>query len=152
MSELTQTNPTRQLEEDEIDLRELWQTIKANKKFIATFTFIVTLLTLVYTLQLPNTYQASAVLMPAQQNNSALSSLSGLAAMAGVSVGSSASMTPDQAFEVLLDNDAFMRQFIEDHKLAEYYYDVNKDKNYYFALGFSELYMFLHHHKQLTKE
>jgi uncharacterized protein involved in exopolysaccharide biosynthesis len=45
------------IEEDEIDLRELFAIIAKHKKFIAVFVFIVTLLTIIYVLAKPNEYK-----------------------------------------------------------------------------------------------
>ncbi len=50
------------IEEDEIDLRELFQTIWKYKKFIIVFTFVVTLLAGVYAFVKPNIYQVDSIL------------------------------------------------------------------------------------------
>ena len=46
------------IEEDEIDLRELWQTILKGKKIIAIITTVIVILTLIYALKLPNVYKS----------------------------------------------------------------------------------------------
>ena len=92
------------VEEDEIDLRELWQTIKEGKRTIFFIMFVVVAHTFVYVLKMPNSYKSEAVLMPSSQSSGpSLGGLGGLAAMAGVSIGGG-SMTPDIAFQSLLNN------------------------------------------------
>jgi uncharacterized protein involved in exopolysaccharide biosynthesis len=134
---------TRQecIEEDEIDLRELWQTILRGKKIIAIVTITIVALTLIYALKLPNVYKSEAILIPtAEEGGSSLGGLGGLAAMAGVSIGSGGSMTPDVAFNTLLNDYEFMRKFVIKNKIVQYYKDENVDKNYVFALGFRGVY------------
>ena len=129
------------IEEDEIDLRELWQTVKKGKKIIATVVVFVVTLTLVYALSIPNAYTSKSVLIPASENSGpSLGGLGGLAAMAGISIGGGGSMTPDVAFNSLLNNYAFMKEFVVNNKILEYYSDENVDKNYVFALGYRGLY------------
>lgn len=137
----TQNKEHNYIEEDEIDLRELFSTIVAGKKIIFSITLFVVSLTLVYALKLPNTYTSSAVLIPTESDkSSSLGGLGGLAAMAGVSIGGSSSMTPDVAFNSLLNNNEFMQEFIANNGILEYYNRVDFDKGYVFALGFRGIY------------
>jgi len=142
------------VEEDEIDLRELWQSIKEGKKTIFITMFVVVTLTFVYVLKMPNSYKSEAVLMPTSQGSGpSLGGLGGLAAMAGVSIGGG-SMTPDIAFQSLLNNYSFMKNFVEKNHIYEYYNRDDADKNYVFALGFRGLYDLFHGSKEkdvLTK-
>jgi len=135
------------IEEDEIDLRELWETIKGGKKIIALIMTVIVSITFVYVLSIPNSYKSKAVLIPAESDNQP-GQLAGLAAMAGISLGSS-SMTPDVAFSSLLENYEFMKKFIVKNNILEYYTKDDFDKNYVFALGFRGLYEFF---KSDTKE
>ena len=128
------------IEEDEIDLRELWQTILKGKKIIAIITTVVVIFTLVYALKLPNVYKSQTVLIPTESKAGGLGGLGGLAAMAGISIGGGGSMTPDVAFNSLLDNYDFMKKFVIKNKFDVYYEDVDRDKNYVFALGFRGVY------------
>ena len=128
------------LEEDEIDLRELFKVIVDGKKIILLITAVVVALSFVYVLKLPNSYQSSAILIPSEgDKSSGLGGLGGLAAMAGISVGGS-SMTPDVAFNSLLQNYDFMKEFIVKNKIFEHYSREDADKNYVFALGFRGIY------------
>ncbi|NPA58953.1 MAG: hypothetical protein GXO30_00590 [Epsilonproteobacteria bacterium] len=138
MSQLNQANT---MEEDEIDLKELWKTIKGGKKVIFITMFVIVTMTLVYALSIPNIYKSKAVLIPKAEKSSGLGGLGGLAAMAGISVGGG-SMTPDIAFNSLLKNYEFMKKFIVKNKIYEHYTDENVDKNYVFALGFRDIYEF----------
>jgi uncharacterized protein involved in exopolysaccharide biosynthesis len=139
MSELNQMN-NNCIEEDEIDLRELWQTILRGWKTIALITVVVVSMTLIYALKLPNVYKSEAILIPTEKSSGGLGGLGGLAAMAGVSIGGGGSMTPDVAFNTLLNDYDFMKNFVIKNKILEYYNDENIDKNYVFALGFRGIY------------
>jgi LPS O-antigen subunit length determinant protein (WzzB/FepE family) len=142
------------IEEDEIDLRELWQTIKEGKKIIFTTVFIIVSLTFVYVLSVPNSYKTEAILIPSSQDGgmaSKLGGLGGLAAMAGVNLGT-ASMTPDVAFQSLLNNYGFMKKFVEDNGIYEYYSRENFDENYVFAFNFRTLYDLLHSKRDSDEE
>lgn len=137
----TQSNEQNFIEEDEIDLRELWQTILKGKKIIALITTVVVIFTLVYALKLPNVYKSESVLIPTESGGTGgLGGFGGLAAMAGISIGGGGSMTPDVAFNSLLNNYEFMKTFVVNNKFDEYYLAENRDKNYVFALGFRGFY------------
>ncbi|MBD3825155.1 MAG: hypothetical protein IE916_11715 [Epsilonproteobacteria bacterium] len=139
MSTLAQNEQQNFIQEDEIDLRELWQTIKDGKRTVFLTTAIIVFFTLIFALRTPNTYSAQAVLVPTEIDKGTLSSLGSLAAMAGVNIGGSA-MTPDVAFQSLLDNYEFMHSFVLRHKIDEYYFDDNLSQRFVFALGFDGLY------------
>uniref|UniRef100_UPI00261FA422 GumC family protein n=1 Tax=Sulfurihydrogenibium sp. TaxID=2053621 RepID=UPI00261FA422 len=70
--------------EDEIDLFQLWDTIWSNRKFIAAFTGIITVLAAVISFVLPKTYTSEAVLLPVGGDSK--SGLSSIAAMAGLPI------------------------------------------------------------------
>jgi len=142
MSQVTEQN-THSIEEDEIDLRELWQSIKDGRRVIYILTAFIVTLTLIYALKQPNVYQSEIILVPTQSESSlgGLGGLSGLAAMAGVSIGGGA-MTPDVAFDALLKNYDFMKNFVVKHDIVAHYEDANLDQNYVFALGFRGIYDF----------
>jgi len=133
------------IEEDEIDLRELWQTILNGKKIIAVVTSVIVSLTLIYALSTPNSYKSETILMPLTEDSGvSLGGLGGLAAMAGVSLGGGGSMTPDVAFTTLLNDYDFMKNFIIKNKIVEHYDNPIADENYVFALGFRGLYDIFH--------
>jgi len=137
MNEHTNNN---YIEEDEIDLRELWQTILKGKYTIALITIVIVFFTLIYALKIPNVYTSKAILIPTESESGGLGGLGGLAAMAGISVGGGGSMTPDTAFNSLLNDYTFMKSFVIKNEIYDYYTNEEVDKNYVFALGFSGLY------------
>ena len=128
------------IEEDEIDLRELFKTVLKGKKIIALIALVVVAFSFVYVLKLPNVYKSQAVLIPSETQSSGLGGLGGLAAMAGISVGGGGSMTPDVAFNALLNNYDFMKAFVLKNNIADFYSSSDFDKNYVFALGYRGIY------------
>jgi len=129
------------IEEDEIDLKELWQTILKGKKIILLITTIVTTITLIYTLKLPNIYKSEAVLTPSKSSGSSMGSLGGLASLAGINIGGGGnSMGPETAFNSLLNNYEFMKKFVVKNRVIEHYEQKDLDKNYVFALGYRGIY------------
>jgi len=131
------------IEEDEIDFRELFVTIWSHKIFIAVFTFIVSSMTILYTLSKPNVYTVSSSLIPVEASKGpSLGGLGGLAALAGVSVGGGG-VTPAIAFNTLLDDQGTMRKFIAKNNLENTLLE-DHSKNYYFALGYRGIYDLLH--------
>ena len=70
--------------EDEIDLFQLWDTIWSNRKFIAGFTGLITVLAAILSFTIPKTYTSEAVLVPV--SGSSKSGLSSIAAMAGLPI------------------------------------------------------------------
>ncbi|WP_457640405.1 GumC family protein [Persephonella sp.] len=75
-------------EEDEIDLYELWLTIKKRKKLIIGLFLFITISTAIISFILTPVYRSEASVIPVSAASSPLGELAGLAAMAGFSVGS----------------------------------------------------------------
>ena len=101
------------IEEDEIDLKELFSTIWRYKIFIAIFVTIVTVLSIIWALSKPNEYKVYTLLAPQEQSKGVnLGGLGALASMAGVNIGGGSGITPDIAFSNLLSDYAFMKKFI----------------------------------------
>jgi uncharacterized protein involved in exopolysaccharide biosynthesis len=129
------------LEEDEIDLRELASTIWKYRLKIAIFTAVITMLTILYTLSLPNEYESKALLIPQEQGKmSAGGGLTTLAGLAGVELGSGDAPKPEDSYKALLENYTFMRSFIIKNGIHKRLLASNSDANYRFALGFSGIY------------
>ncbi len=74
-------------EEDEIDLYELWQTIKKRKKIIIGLFLFATIATGIISFIMTPIYRSETSVIPVSSSASPLGELAGLAAMAGVSVG-----------------------------------------------------------------
>jgi LPS O-antigen subunit length determinant protein (WzzB/FepE family) len=140
------------IEEDEIDLRELFATIAKHKIFIAVFVFIVTSLTIVYVLSKPNEYKIYTVLAPQEQSKSVnLGGLGALASMAGVNIGGGSGVTPDVAFEQLLNNYAFMKEFIIKRGIEKKLLSDDLEKDYVFAFNYDGIYKFFKSDKKPEK-
>ena len=144
MSNINDKQSSNNIQEDEIDLRELWQTILEGKIIIASIVLVIVSFAFIYALKLPNVYESKTVLIPTEDKAAGgLGGLGGLAAMAGVSLGGGgSSMTPDVAFNSLLDNYTFMRKFVINNAIVEHYSSSEVDENYVFALGYRGVYDF----------
>jgi len=133
------------VDEDEIDLKELFATIWKHKLFILLFTFVVTVFSIIYALAKPNEYKIYTILAPQEQSKSAsLGGLGALASMAGVNLGSNSGITPDIAFQSLLDDYPFMKKFIQKNRLDQKLSDPALTKDYIFALGYNGIYNLFH--------
>lgn len=106
--------------DDEIDLRELFATLWRGKWIIIATTILFTVGGVFYALSKPNTYQASVLLAPAQNegtSNGISGQLGGLASLAGINIGSGGSNKTIMAKEVLQSR-AFLADFIHRHELS----------------------------------
>jgi LPS O-antigen subunit length determinant protein (WzzB/FepE family) len=132
------------IEEDEIDLRELFDTILKNKFKIILITFVITSLTIIYTLSIPNSYKSSVVLAPQEQSKGiSLGGLSALAGMAGVDLGGS-SMDAFNSMNTILNDNSFHEMIIKKYNLIEKLKPESMDKNLVFALGYRKIYDLFH--------
>ena len=77
--------------EDEIDLIALIQKVWKSKKSIALFTLIFLVIGILAALFASKEYTASTIMIPQTSDNKASGGLSGLAAMAGISLGGGSS-------------------------------------------------------------
>ena len=104
----------------EIDLRELFGVLLAGSKKIIAITAVFAFISVIYALSVPNQYKATALLAPAQSDSSGLSTLgqfSGLASLAGVSLGGRES-TEEQIAQEIMKSWSFIESFIDDNELA----------------------------------
>ncbi|CAI2308566.1 Wzz/FepE/Etk N-terminal domain-containing protein [Vibrio parahaemolyticus] len=106
---------------DEIDLRELFKAIWNGKWIIIVTTFIFAIGSVLYALSLPNIYKADALLAPAESSNGGglskmAGQLGGLAALAGVNLGTGESSQTDLAVQVMKSRQ-FVEVFINKHDL-----------------------------------
>jgi len=130
------------IQEDEIDLRELFSTIWKNKFKIIFFTFVVTSLTIVYTLSIPNSYKSQTLLVPQTQAKPSFGGLGALAGMAGIDLGSSGSLDAATSFSTIFNDFSFQKKMIEKYKLDKKL--IPDEKNLVFALGYDKIYKMLH--------
>ena len=107
----------RQIEEDEIDLRELFAVIWAGKGLIVGVTSVFAVLAVVYALMQPNIYRSEALLAPVQAGDSASSLASkfgGLASLAGVSLPAGSMDKTSLAIEYIQSR-VFLKTFMQNH-------------------------------------
>lgn len=107
--------------EDEIDLREIWNTIWTGKKVIITTTFVFAVVAIIVSLVLPNIYKSEVLLAPAiQEEQGGLAGLAGqfggLASLAGINLGGSGVDKTTLALEVVKSR-AFVADFIHKYQL-----------------------------------
>ena len=107
--------------DDEIDLRELFSVLWADKVKIIAITAVFAVASVIYALSVPNQYKATALLAPAQSDggglSGALGQLGGLASLAGVSIGGGES-SESQIAQEIMKSWSFVEGFIADNDLA----------------------------------
>jgi uncharacterized protein involved in exopolysaccharide biosynthesis len=106
---------------DEIDLKELWNAIWKGKLLIILVTFVFSVTSVFFALSLPNMYTSGALLAPAEEESSGLggmaSQLGGLASLAGVNLGGGKTDKTALALEVMKSR-AFIFKFIEKYNIT----------------------------------
>ena len=130
-------NSTKYIEEDEIDLKEFFNIILKYKFKIAIFVFVSTILTLIYTLSIPNSYKSEIVLSPQESQKSIGGGLSSLASLAGVNLGGTSSKDPFVMMETTLNDYSFNEKIIKKYNLVE---TLENKENLVFALGIDSIY------------
>jgi len=107
------------LQEDEIDLRELFSTILRYKRQIVLFVSIVTFSVLIYLILTPNSYKSEIILAPQGKQKNIGGGLASLAAMAGVNIGGGDSGDPYIMMEAILKDRKFNEYVIKEYNLTE---------------------------------
>lgn len=130
------------IEEDEIDLRELFNTILKSKFKIMAITFVITSFAILYALSIPNSYKSSIILAPQEESKGSLGGLGALAGLAGVGLGGSG-MDVHNSMSTILGDNSFQQMVVEKHNLIEKLDPKNTDKNLVFALNSRAVYDFL---------
>ncbi|MBJ2135416.1 LPS O-antigen length regulator [Paraglaciecola chathamensis] len=110
--------------DDEIDLRELWNVIWRGKWLIIAITTIFAVASVFYALSLPNIYKSEALLAPAEPDQQGgLSGLSGqlggLASLAGVNLGGGKTDKTALAIEILKSREFFVKFAKKHHILPD---------------------------------
>ncbi|MGY5745994.1 Wzz/FepE/Etk N-terminal domain-containing protein [Vibrio antiquarius] len=113
--------PQSQSTGDEIDLRELFKALWRGKWVILATTFVFAIGSVLYALSLPNIYKADALLAPSESSSGgSLSKMAGqfggLAALAGVNLGSAETSQAELAMQVMKSR-KFVEGFINKHNL-----------------------------------
>lgn len=128
---------TQNQAEDEIDLIEIAAKLWANRRFIIKTTLIFMAIGLFIAIFTPNEYTASTTMVPQTGNKQVGGSLSGLAAMAGINLGSMSSgevLSPN-VYPKILKNVNFQKELIyskynfekSDEPISYYEYATNKE-------------------------
>lgn len=133
MNESSPSHPT--IEEDEIDLRELFATIGRDKKFIIIFTLIVTLLVAIKVYFMPKFYQSTMTIEVKSEDGASQGfSLGGAGALLGLGGGGASSnlekdVTLLKTFrtneKVLDKSQAYMVRYFQEENLKEVEVDEN---------------------------
>lgn len=106
--------------DDEIDLRELFGALWAEKIKILAITTIFAVASLIYSLSIPNQYKATAILAPASDGgglSDTLGQLGGLAIMAGMNIGGGES-SESQIAQEIMRSWSFIEDFIVENDIA----------------------------------
>jgi len=123
---------------EEIDLKEVLIIIWKHKVFIAIFVSIITILSIVYALSKPNEYKVYTLLAPREQSK-------------GANSGSNSEITPDQAFQSLINDYTFMKNFIQKYKIAQKLSSKKLESGYVFAMNNDSIYKFFHSKEDTTE-
>ncbi len=131
---------SKQIIEDEIDLVEIINKLWRNRKFIIKVTALFSVLGFLVAIATPNVYTASCTMVPQTGQKSSGGNLSGLAAMAGINLGSlsSGEVLSPTVYPKIMDNVNFQKELIyskfhfngveEPISLYEYYTDKKYQK------------------------
>ena len=141
MDNLTKVENQYRIEEDEIDLKELFNTIWINKIKIILFSSIVIFFTLIYLLSIPNSYNSSVILSPQGDDKKISGGFSSLASLAGVNLGGSSSKDPFIMMETVLKDYSFNEYMVKKYNLVD---KLENQGNLVFAFGFDLIYSLTH--------
>ncbi len=142
------------IEEDEIDLRELFATIWANKFTVMAFAMVITSFAILYALYKPNVYASKSILIPKDQGGkpSIGGGAAALAAMAGVNLGGGEGLDISSLFKNLLGDYAFNKPLIQRYRLDKMLADENIEKHLVFAANQRAVYDFVKGSKKEKKK
>lgn len=123
-SKLARFESMDKYQDDEIDLRELFQVIWAGKIKIFLITTIFAVLSVVYALSLPDIYKSEALLVANSQESTGLEfgavggQLGGIASLAGINLNANGSNKVTLAIEVLKSRQ-FIYEFVNNNNLKK---------------------------------
>lgn len=130
MSEQLSNSPNR-IDEDEIDLRDIWLVLVKYKRMILLATFGAAIVAAGVSLRMPNIYRAEVLLAPVKGDDAkgggmaaALGGLGGFASLAGISLGGGGSTEENLA---VLKSREFLWKFAQEKKLMPILFEDNWD-------------------------
>lgn len=145
-------NTDKEKIEEEIDIKEIIWKLWRNRKFIIKTTIIAAVIGLVYALTASKVYTSGSTMVPQVGDKSSIGgSLGGLAAMAGINLGSAGSsggvLSPD-VYPQVINSAAFLKELMYkeisfsgiDKKITLYEYYTNKEYSKFSLLGFVKKY------------
>lgn len=101
--------------DQEIEIGEIFRILWGRKFFLALFVSSVILISIIYSITLPNIYRSQALLVPSDTKDnlsSSIQSLSGLASFAGISLPKESSSKAMQAQKVLTSRSFFTNNIL----------------------------------------
>lgn len=106
--------------EDEIDLRELWSAIWSGKWLIIAITFVISVVSVLYSLSLPDEYKSKVLLAPASSSSSSqmgklAGQFGGLASLAGINLGGGRAEDKTHVAMEIINTWGFLEKFIKDN-------------------------------------
>ena len=110
------------IEDDEIDLAELWHAIWSGKLLIIIISALFAISSVLYAINQPNIYKATTLLSPTSDQGGAgglakmAGQFGGLASLAGINLGGGGTDKTGLALEVLKSR-VFLEKFINKHQL-----------------------------------
>jgi uncharacterized protein involved in exopolysaccharide biosynthesis len=123
------------IEEDEIDLRELFNTIKKHFFKIVLFSIAVTLASLFYVLTIPNSYKSETILVAQEQAKVSSGGLGALAGLAGIDLGGASGMSASDSIQSIVKDYNFNMTLIKKYKLDEKLLTKIDTSNFVFPFG-----------------
>jgi len=159
---------TQNINPDEINLKNLALSFWSSRAFILIISTGFAIFAVLYALSLPDVYKSQATLIDPNANSSSSSNLasmadrySGLASMAGISLGGGSSSQTDVALAMLNSRDFFLKYFDNKELLKDLvshkHYDaaLKKDlyiKNSNIASTFDSSFKLFHNHFSYNKD
>ena len=133
---------TKKINPDEINLKNIALSFWSSKSFIIVISSGFAIFAVIYALSLPNVYKSQATLIDPSANSSSSSNLasiadrySGLANMAGISLGGGSSSQTDVALAMLNSRDFFLKYYNDKELLKDLvlfkHYDADLQKDAY---------------------
>lgn len=130
---------------ENIDLKEIFKLLWLNKFKIIFFCIIVTSITIMYALSLPNIYQSSIIFekQGSTQSSSSSGRLSALAGLAGIQIGNSGGENLPDKMKFMLNDYYFNKKIVEKYELDKLIASNELFEGYIFSKNISFFYELL---------